>query len=128
MTALMEDQSSRRDPRRTARGMVSNTSSVFDALTVMDETGATVLVVVDEGDPVGIVTLADLEGTSQRRPRPTARLDDVMTKELVVIDPRADVLETLDLYTEQAWSSLRRRGPCGEEEMQRRAAAFSADE
>jgi predicted transcriptional regulator len=94
----------------------------------MDEVGATVLVVLDGNDPVGIITRSDLEGTPGRRPRQVARIDDVMTKELVVIDPNDGVLETLNKYTAQAWNSLRRRRPRGEEEMGRRTAAFTADE
>ena len=125
MTALTQDRSSRHDPRRQVS--VPTTSSVGDARAIMDETGTTVLVVLDGGDPVGVVTASDLEGTPKRRPHATARIDDVMTTELVVIDPRDGVLETLNKYTAQAWSSLRRRGPRGDEEMRRRAAAFTAD-
>ena len=128
MKALIQDQYRRHDQPPRASGAVSTTSSVGDALTRMDETDATVLVVLDEGDPVGIVTRSDLEGTPQRRPCHAARIDDVMTKELVVIDPSDGVLETLNKYTAQAWSSLRRRRPRGEGEMSRRAAAFTADE
>ena len=123
MTALMREASHEATPRPES-GSVSAQSTVGDALTIMDRTGAVVLVVVHEGEPVGIVTRADLEGTPGRRPRPSARLDDIMTKELVVIDPGDDVLETLNRYTDRAWHSLRRRGPCGEEEMGRRGTAF----
>lgn len=123
MTALMEEASHEATPGPEP-GTVSAQSTVGDALTIMDRTGAVVLVVVHEGDPVGIVTRADLEGTPARRPRASARVDDIMTLELVVVDPGDDVLETLNRYTDRAWDSLRRRGPCGEDEMRRRSTAF----
>jgi CBS domain-containing protein len=98
--------------------------SVADALDVMTRTGQAVLIVTSEGLPIGIVTARELCGESGRVARRESRVEDVLTLELVRIDSSADVLTTLNTYTDAAWASLRRRGPCDEEAMNRRAAAW----
>jgi predicted transcriptional regulator len=99
-------------------------TTVEEARAVMARTGQSLVLVHARGFPVGVVTCQDLEGTAERRPKGNARLDAIMTKELVVTDPGADLRTTLGTYTDHAWQSLFRRAPCGSVAMCRRQAAF----
>jgi len=107
-----------------AREAIDVGASVADALDVMTRTGQAVLIVTHEGLPIGIVTARELSGENGRVARRESRVEDVLTLELVQVDTSADVLATLNAYTDAAWASLRRRGPCDEEAMNRRAAAW----
>lgn len=107
-----------------ARESIDARASVADALDVMARTGQAVLIVTYEGLPIGIVTGGELCGESGRVARRESRVEDVLTSEFVQIESSADVLTTLNTYTDAAWASLRRRGPCDEEAMNRRAAAW----
>lgn len=107
-----------------ARETIDGGASVAYALEVMAHTGQAMLIVTDEGHPVGIVTGRDLCGENGRVARRDSRVDDVLTWELVKIGSSADVLTTLNTYTDAAWASLHRRGPCDEAAMARRAAAW----
>jgi signal-transduction protein with cAMP-binding, CBS, and nucleotidyltransferase domain len=107
-----------------ARETIDAGDRVADALDVMARTGQAVLIVTCEGLPIGIVTARDLCSESGRVACRESRVEDVLTWELVQIDSSADVLATLNTYTDAAWASLYRRGPCDEEAMNRRAAAW----
>ena len=107
-----------------ARETIDTSASVADALDTMSRTGQAVLIVTDDGRPVGVVTDGDLRGRNGRVARRDSRVEDVLTWELVQIDAGADVLTTLNTYTNAAWASLYRRGPCDEEAMSHRAAAW----
>jgi hypothetical protein len=107
-----------------ARETIDAGDSVANALDVMARTGQAVLIVTCEGLPIGILTARELCGEDGRVARRESRVEDVLTSELVQIDSSADVLTTLNTYTDAAWASLRRRGPCDDEAMNRRAAAW----
>ena len=81
-------------------------------------------VVLEDGRPVGVITLVALCGQYGRTPAPQAPLADVMAFECVALDPAAGVTETLRTYTQAAWDSLRRRRPCAPETISRRELAF----
>jgi hypothetical protein len=108
------------------RETVDGGASVGYALEVMARTGQAMLIVTDDGHPIGVVTGRDLCGKNGRVARRGSRVDDVLTWELVRVGSSADVLTTLNIYTDAAWASLYRRGPCDEDAMRRRAAAWLA--
>jgi hypothetical protein len=99
-------------------------ASVADVLDLMTGTGQPTVIVTEIGEPVGIVTRDGLRGEDGRSARRESRVEDVLVWELVQCESSADVLKTLDTYTSAAWASLRRRGPCDDEAMTRRAAAW----
>ena len=107
-----------------ARETIDVGDSVADALEVMARTGQAVLIVTDGGRPVGIVIGRELCGENARVACRDSRVGDVLTWELVRTESSAHVLATLKTYTDAAWASLYRRGPCDEEAMNRRAAAW----
>ena len=107
-----------------ARETIDTGATVAEALEWMARNGQAMLIVTDAGRPVGVVTDGDLRGRNGRVARRDSRVEDVLTWELVHIDVSADVLTTLNSYTNAAWASLYRRGPCDEEAMSRRAAAW----
>lgn len=87
--------------------------------------GRDAALVVDDGVPVGVVTRRALHGRPGAVPRRDAEVRDVMDWECVHTDPGADASSTLHTYTDAAWISLRRRGPCGDDALARRAAALA---
>ena len=99
-------------------------ASVADVLRLMAGTGQPTVIVTEFGKPVGILTRDGLRGEDGRSARGESRVEDVLVWELVQSESSADVLKTLDTYTSAAWASLRRRGPCDDEAMTRRAAAW----
>lgn len=86
------------------------TASIDDARVRMDESGQGTLLVYDEDRPVGVVTRGDLDRATDG----AAAVGSILTKEIVVCDPRADVMTTLAKYRDEAWRSLRRRAPASE--------------
>ena len=123
-TTVLSDPST----REVATVTVDVGASVADVLDLMTRTGQATVIVTEFGKPVGVVTRDGLRGDA-RSARGESRVEDVLTWELVESESGADVLKTLDTYTSAAWASLRRRGPCDEEAMTRRAAAWDpADE
>ena len=103
------------------------TSTVEHALRVLDRTGECAAVVMDRGEPVGVVTRVALCGHIGRRPRPSAGLADVMDFEVVGLDPGADEATTIGTFTRAAWRSLRRRRPLADDAVARRRRAFEPE-
>lgn len=73
--------------------------TIADAARRMDEAGIGAVVVVDGDEPVGIVTDRDLvvRGIARKVP-PDARIDAVMTSELVTLPANADVREAFKIF------------------------------
>lgn len=84
---------------KTARG----TDSIKDAAQAMkkDDVGA-LIVVGGSGEAIGIVTERDIvidivaDGTDPA----TVKVEDIMTSELITIDPEADLEQAADIMTE----------------------------
>ena len=100
-------------------------TSVGDALARLDDDAADAAVVFHDGLPVGVVTRAALRGHAGFKPRPGARLGDVMDLEVVQVEPDADMERTMTVYTNAAWRSLARRMPAAPETVVRRRRAFA---
>ncbi len=103
---------------------LSPMSSVAEATQALDRSGETAAVVFEKGVPVGVITRVALLGLARHRPRPDARLADVMDFETVAIDPASNMAQTVETYTQAAWYSLGRRHPEADETVARRAHAF----
>lgn len=111
-------------PHHNTTQTVTPSATVAQVLSSLAASGRDAALVVDDDVPVGVVTRSALVGEPGAVPRRDAEVRDVMNWECVRSDPGDDVSATLHHYTEAAWTSLRRRGPCGEEAIARRAAAF----
>ncbi len=73
--------------------------TITDAARLMDEQVVGAVVVVDHETPVGIVTDRDLAVRAvARRLPPDARVDDVMSTELVTIGPEEEVGTALEIF------------------------------
>ena len=99
-------------------------TTVGSALAALASSGRHAALVEDRGTPLGVVTHAALRGRASAVPRRDARVEDVMDWECARTDPGSDVLSTLRSHTDGAWTSLRRRRPCADDVLARRAAAF----
>lgn len=84
--------------RKTPVTVAPDTTLVRAART-LDENGVGALVVVDEDRPVGIVTDRDIavRAVAKRYP-PDARIDSVMSTDLVTLSPEAEVHEALEVF------------------------------
>ena len=111
------------DRRRALARALSPTSTVTEAKVLLALSQADAALVTDDGRPVGVATEAALRGWPGRSPHESALIADVMDLEVVSIPPGADVRQTLAVYRDAAWQSLRRRRPCASEVMARREAA-----
>ena len=100
---------------RTSIVHITTKTTVAEARRALDLAGANLALAMHHGRPVGIVTRDDLDAARAGDDEPVI---DVMTTELVHIDPATGDLQTLDIYRHAAWASLRRRAPG-----RRRAAA-----
>jgi CBS domain-containing protein len=77
-------------------------STVFDGLKLMAEKQIGSLVVVEGGQVVGIFTERDFArrvGPDRRKPEET-RIEEVMTRDLITVDPSQTVNECMMLMTE----------------------------
>jgi len=93
---------------RTSIVHVTTHTTVAEARHALDLAGANLALTMHHGRPVGLVTRDDLDAARARDDTPVI---DVMTTELVHIDPATGDLQTLDIYRHAAWASLRRRAP-----------------
>ena len=81
---------------------ISKDSTVFDGLKLMTEKLIGSLVVLEEGQVAGIFTERDYArrvGPERRNPEET-RIEEVMTRELITVDPNQTVNECMVLMTE----------------------------
>jgi len=81
---------------------VSKESTVFDGLQLMAEKRIGSLVVVDDGQIIGIFTERDYArriGPERKNPEET-RIEEVMTRELITIDLNKTVNECMGLMTD----------------------------
>lgn len=83
-------------------------ATVADARRALDLGGGNVALVCQRGRLIGLITRDELDAARNRDDQPVL---DVITTELVHIDPATGDLETLDIYRHAAWASLRRRAP-----------------
>jgi predicted transcriptional regulator len=90
---------------------ISISSTVAGALAAFACSGDEVALVLDHGEPVGVVTRADLLDVCPSGAWADARLIDVMDLEVVRVNPTSDANETLRAYREAGWCSLWRRRP-----------------
>lgn len=95
-------------PERTPIVELTTNTTVADARSAMDDVGASLALATDHGSVVGLITRADVDQALADDDEP---IGDVMTTELVHIDPATGDLQTLDVYRHAAWASLRRRAP-----------------
>jgi hypothetical protein len=84
------------------------TMSVADARAALRQAGEGIAIVTSRAADVGVVTADDLDAEGLA---PAASIADVMGREVVRIDPHADLHGTLRAYREAAWSSAIRRRP-----------------
>jgi CBS domain-containing protein len=109
------------DPTCTARRPrpdlveLSPLTPVRVARAVLAAAGTQAAVVIDQGQPIGVVTAAALGGHGRTRPAADTPIGDVMDLELVAVEPDADERGTLAAYQGAAWRSLRRRHPFGDD-------------
>lgn len=87
-------------------------TGVSEALAWMERSGEVASVVMDGGRPVGVITARalrsyDIHGGAP----PDGGVEQVMDFEVVRVDPSCDVADTLRLYRDAAWLSVRRRHP-----------------
>ena len=82
-------------------------ATLSDAATLMDEKVVGAIVVVDDGRPVGIVTDRDivLRGVANRLPS-DARIDAVMSTDLVTIPAGADLTVAVGVFEERDFRRL----------------------
>jgi CBS domain-containing protein len=82
-------------------------ATLSDAATLMDEKVVGAIVVVDDGRPVGIVTDRDivLRGVANRLPS-DARVDAVMSTDLVTIPADADITVAMSVFEERDFRRL----------------------
>lgn len=77
--------------------------TIKEAAQLMNRNAVGALVVVDQNQPVGIVTDRDLVVRALARGAPAdARIDSVMTTELVTLDADADLRDALKLFRSHA--------------------------
>jgi CBS domain-containing protein len=81
---------------------------VSDALAALVRAGEETALVTHRGVDVGVVTIDDLTPAG---PTDLRTIGDVMRREVVCIDPRTDLEQTLRTYTDAGWSSAIRRRP-----------------
>jgi signal-transduction protein with cAMP-binding, CBS, and nucleotidyltransferase domain len=81
---------------------IEASARITQAARLMDEQVVGAVVVVDHGRPVGIVTDRDLavRAVAQRVP-PDARVDDVMSTDLVWVGPEQPVGAALEIFRER---------------------------
>jgi CBS domain-containing protein len=80
---------------------ISKHSTVFDGLKLMAEKQIGSLMVIEDGKVAGIFTERDYArkvGPNRRKPEET-RIEEVMTKELITVDPNQTVNECMVLMT-----------------------------
>ena len=82
--------------------------SVPEARAALEQAREGVAIVTNRGVDVGVVTTDDLDAEGLRS---AASVGDVMGREVVRIDPHADLQGTLRTYRQAAWSSAIRRRP-----------------
>jgi CBS domain-containing protein len=82
---------------------IEASATITQAARLMDEQVVGAVVVVDHGRPIGIVTDRDLavRAVAQRVP-PDARVDDVMSTDLVTIGPDQPVGVALEIFRDRA--------------------------
>jgi CBS domain-containing protein len=80
---------------------VAPDTTIAMAARAMDDNGVGALVIVEDGHPTGIVTDRDItvRATARRFP-PDARIDSVMTTDLVTASVRDDVSRALHVFDE----------------------------
>ena len=82
-------------------------ATLADAAALMDNEAVGAVVVVDDGRPVGIVTDRDvvLRGVAHRLP-PDARIDAVMSTDVVTLPADADVDDAVALFDQHPFRRL----------------------
>jgi signal-transduction protein with cAMP-binding, CBS, and nucleotidyltransferase domain len=87
------------------RGLVTIDAArpIAEAARLMDEQAVGAVVVVEHGDLVGIVTDRDLvvRGLARRYP-PDARVDSVMSTDVIALDANADTHDAVRLFRRHA--------------------------
>ena len=81
---------------------------VPEARAALAQAGEVIAMVASRGVDVGVVTTDDLAVDEATW---STRIGDVMSHEVVRIDPGADLRATLRTYRDAAWSSAIRRRP-----------------
>jgi len=80
-----------------------------EALALLVGSMDVIALVTHHGREVGVVTAEDL--TAAHGTTDELTVGDVMGREIVHIDPRADLNQSLRIYTDAGWSSAIRRHP-----------------
>jgi CBS domain-containing protein len=93
---------------RKPRATIPADRTITEAAQEMDRLAVGALVVVDAGDrPVGIVTDRDLVVRAlARRADPQARVDSIMSTDLVVLPADADLRDALPIFESRALRRL----------------------
>jgi signal-transduction protein with cAMP-binding, CBS, and nucleotidyltransferase domain len=82
---------------------IAASATITEAARLMDEHVVGAVVVVDQGRPVGIVTDRDLAVRAvARRLPPDARVDDVMSTDLVTVGAEEPVGAALEIFRNRA--------------------------
>lgn len=83
--------------------MISPDATILEAAELMDRTATGSLMVVDDGNLVGIVTDRDIvvRGVARRAPG-DGRIDSVMSTEVVTIDGAADLRDACRVFAKHA--------------------------
>lgn len=81
---------------------ISSTDSVYDALAELAEKGVGALVVVDDGELLGIMSERDYARKVILHGRDSAstRVSEIMTSELFTVEPTQSVSDCMELMTE----------------------------
>lgn len=82
-------------------------ATLSDAAALMDKEVVGAVVVVEDGCPIGIVTDLDivLRGVAHRLP-PDARVDAVMSTDLVTLPADGDIAEAVAVFNEHGFRRL----------------------
>src|SRR5688572_18323243 len=99
------------EARRVQNAAVDAHASIHEARELAAATGQDVLLVIESGRPVAVVTTEQLWSANGGPVFPDAEVLDVVRWELVRLAPDSDIEHTLRHYSEAAWTSLKRRRP-----------------
>lgn len=100
---------------------ITMSSTVVEARAALAEAAQPAIVVWDDREPIGVVTLDDVSEEGTGGLGPESLIVDVMSHECVAIDATADLEETHHRYADAAWTSLKRRRPFSQDTLDRRA-------
>jgi predicted transcriptional regulator len=92
--------------------LITPWTTVSDALTLMLNRGQTASVVMDGERPVGVITVKALQEQTMRGTMELdAPVERAMDLEVVRVDHSSDLEDTLRIFRDAAWYSVRRRRP-----------------